>query len=136
MTGMQAIQRFVDKDVTCYMATVEGDWPRVRPMATAIVDEASLLFATSDASDKMQQILANPKVEMCYMGPDWDHVRIRGQAERIEDDKTRQYVWDEVPQLQQYWESADAEDYALIRVHVKEVLYMDVPDKEYRSLDL
>ena len=136
MTGMQAIQRFVDKGVTCYMATIEGDSPRVRPMATAIVEEASLLFATSGASDKIQQILANPKVELCYMGPDWDHVRIRGEARRGDDDKTRPYVWDEVPQLQQYWESADAEDYALIRVHIREVLYMDVAGKEYRSLEV
>jgi uncharacterized pyridoxamine 5'-phosphate oxidase family protein len=135
MTGMQAIRRYVEKKVTCFMATMEDRKPRVRPMATAVVEETSLLFATSDASDKMDQIRANPAVELCYMGAEWDHARVRGRAERVTDEHTKKRVWDEVPELEQFWDSPENDDYVLIRVHIEEVLYMDVSDREYRSLE-
>jgi uncharacterized pyridoxamine 5'-phosphate oxidase family protein len=105
-------------------------------MATAVMEETSLLFATSDASDKMDQIRANPAVELCYMGVDWDQVRIRGNGERVTDVETKKRVWDEVPELQQFWDSPENDDYVLIRVLIDEVLYMDVSDREYRSLEL
>ncbi|MFP4054742.1 MAG: pyridoxamine 5'-phosphate oxidase family protein [Phycisphaerae bacterium] len=134
MTAMEILNKMVSQGVTCFLATTEDGRPRVRPMATSLVEEGSLFFASGKSSDKMRQIAANPEVECCYMNKDWTHVRARGRAELLDNPAVKSAVWEAVPQLSQYFESADSPEFGLIRVELTEVLSMAVEEREYRSL--
>ncbi len=69
---------------TYYLATAEGDQPRVRPFGTAHIFEDKLYIQTGKGKDVAKQIAANPKVEICAMNKgEW----IRIAAELVEDDR-------------------------------------------------
>jgi len=62
---MDEILAFLKKCGTFYLATVEGDQPRVRPFGAVCVFEGKLYLCTNNRKKVYHQILKNPKVEIC-----------------------------------------------------------------------
>ena len=50
MSNIERVCRFLDAAKTYYLATVEGDQPRVRPFGTALVYEDRLYIQTGAAN--------------------------------------------------------------------------------------
>lgn len=69
---------------TYYLATVEGDHPRVRPFGTVNIFEDKLYIQTGKVKSVSKQIAANPKVEICACK---DGTRLRVTGELAEDDR-------------------------------------------------
>ena len=93
---------------TYYLATIEGDQPRVRPFGTAHLFEGKLYIQTGKVKDVSTQIHANPKVEICaYKNGEW--LRIAGEL--VEDDRreAKQSMLDAYPSLKKMY-SADDEN--------------------------
>ncbi|WP_010263166.1 pyridoxamine 5'-phosphate oxidase family protein [Treponema primitia] len=81
---MQEVYDFLKKTNTYYLATLEGDQPRVRPFGTIDLFEGKLYIQTGKSKDVSKQIKANPKIEIsAFDGASW----IRIQAKAIEDDR-------------------------------------------------
>jgi uncharacterized pyridoxamine 5'-phosphate oxidase family protein len=81
---MQEVYEFLKKCGTYYLATVEGDQPRVRPFGTVNIFEEKLYIQTGKVKEVSKQILANQKVEICGMtGGKW----LRVAATLVEDDR-------------------------------------------------
>lgn len=84
MKIMERIINFLKEADTYYLATIEGDQPRVRPFGTAHLFEGKLYIQTGKVKDVSTQIHANPKVEICaYKNGEW--LRIAGEL--VEDDR-------------------------------------------------
>nr|MCR5545099.1 pyridoxamine 5'-phosphate oxidase family protein [Lachnospiraceae bacterium] len=62
---MKEVYEFLKKCNTYYLATVDGDQPRVRPFGTIHIFEDKLYIQTGKSKDVSKQIQANPKVELC-----------------------------------------------------------------------
>ncbi|MDR1713353.1 MAG: pyridoxamine 5'-phosphate oxidase family protein [Coriobacteriales bacterium] len=62
---MQDVCQFLKDARTYYLATAEGDQPRVRPFGTAHIFEDKLYIQTGKSKPTYAQITANPKVEIC-----------------------------------------------------------------------
>ena len=62
---MQRVLDFLKKAGTYYLATVEGDQPRVRPFGTAHIFEGKLYIQTGRVKNVSKQLAANPKAEIC-----------------------------------------------------------------------
>lgn len=91
---------------TYYLATIEGDQPRVRPFGTAHLFEGKLYIQTGKVKDVSTQIHANPKVEICaYKNGEW--LRIAGEL--VEDDRreAKQSMLDAYPSLQKMYSADD-----------------------------
>ena len=103
---MERIVKFLKDAGVYYLATVEGDQPRVRPFGTAHVFEGKLYIQTGKVKDVSRQLLANPKAEICaFLNGEW--IRIAGEL--IEDDRTedRQSLLDAYPSLQKMYAADD-----------------------------
>ena len=61
-----------------YLATVEGDQPRLRPIAPVKTDGFTVYIANLRSYGKTAEIEANPRVELCYLDGHNDQVRITG----------------------------------------------------------
>ena len=99
-------QQFLKKCGTYYLATVEGDQPRVRPFGTAEIFEGKLYIQTGKVKNVYKQLLANPKAEICgFAGGEW----IRIQCELIPDDRieAKQDMLDKNPSLQMMYKADD-----------------------------
>lgn len=81
---MQEVHDFLKKAGTYYLATVEGDQPRVRPFGTINLFEGRLYLQTGKKKDIAKQITANPKVELsAFDGQTW----IRIACTLVEDNR-------------------------------------------------
>ena len=81
---MERVEKFLKDAGTYYLATMDGDQPRVRPFGTIHNYEGRLYIQTGKSKDVSKQIHANPKVEICAcMGPEW----LRVSATLVEDDR-------------------------------------------------
>ena len=80
---MQEVFDFLKKAGTYYLATVEGDQPRVRPFGTVNIFEGKLYIQTGKVKPCSKQMAANPKIEICaFNGQQW----LRVAATAVNDD--------------------------------------------------
>jgi uncharacterized pyridoxamine 5'-phosphate oxidase family protein len=81
---MEEVYDFLKKCETYYLATMDGDQPRVRPFGTVNIFENKLYIQTGKVKNVSKQIKANPKIEICGMT---DGKWIRLEAVAVEDDR-------------------------------------------------
>lgn len=118
------------------LATVDGDWPRVRPVSPLRTDGFTVYIASMRSSHKTSELERNQNVELCYMSPDHDHVRITGHMALVTDRETRQSIWDESPLLRAYLKSIDNPEFLLYVVRPLRVRYMKEWALEYHEAPL
>jgi uncharacterized pyridoxamine 5'-phosphate oxidase family protein len=77
-TAIEEVQEFLKDAQTYYLATVEGDQPRVRPFGTAEIFEGRLYIQTGRKKDVFSQLQKNPKAEVCAF-KDGQWLRVAGK---------------------------------------------------------
>src|SRR5678816_1907275 len=85
-----------------YLATMDGDQPRVRPVSPVRTDGFTVYVANLRSYHKTVEIAANPKVELCYLDDRHDQVRVTGTAAVLTDRALLQEIWDANALLRQY----------------------------------
>ena len=106
MTDLTRIINFLDEAQTYYLATAEGDQPRVRPFGTALVFEDKLYIQTGKSKSVSKQLKANPKAEICaFLNGTW--LRISGEL--INDDRyeAKKAMLDKYPDLRSMYSAED-----------------------------
>jgi general stress protein 26 len=107
-----------------FLATTDGDQPRLRPVSPVRTDGFTVYVANLRAYAKTAEIAANPKVELGYLDEHHDQVRITGTAEVVTDRALLQEIWDSNPLLRQYLGSLDNPQLIVYRVRPLRVRYM------------
>ena len=103
---MKRVYDFLKDAGTYYLATVEGDWPRVRPFGTVNIFEGKLYIQTGKVKAVSKQIAANGKVEICAF-KDGKWLRVAGEL--IEDDRIepKKSMLDAYPELRGMYDEND-----------------------------
>ncbi len=103
---MEKVCQFLKDAGTYYLATVEGDQPRVRPFGTAHIFEGKLYIQTGKIKPTSKQLAANPKAEICAF-KDGTWLRLAGTL--VEDDRVeaRKSMLDAYPQLRAMYDEND-----------------------------
>ena len=103
---MKKVEQFLKEAGVYYLATVEGDQPRVRPFGTIHIFEDKLYLQTGKVKDVSKQIHANPKVELCAFK---DGVWLRLAGELAEDDRleAKESMLDAYPSLKEMYSADD-----------------------------
>src|SRR5438309_7441099 len=78
-----------------YLASIDGDQPRLRPVSPVRTEGFTVYVANLRNYHKTVEIAANPKVELCYLDDHHDQVRITGVAEVVTERAVLQSIWDE-----------------------------------------
>lgn len=103
---MEEVYKFLKECGTYYLATVEGDQPRVRPFGTVDLFEGKLYIQTGKVKNVSKQLAENPKVEIsAFNGKQW----IRIEAIAVDDDRieAKQHMLDAYPGLQGMYKADD-----------------------------
>ncbi len=103
---MERVYKFLKDAGTYYLATVDGDQPRVRPFGTINLFDGKLYIQTGKVKDVSKQIHANPKAEICaFLNGDW----LRIQCELVEDDNlaAREDMLNNYPELKAMYKADD-----------------------------
>jgi len=103
---MEEVYEFLKKCGTYYLATIDGDQPRVRPFGTVLIFENKLYIQTGKVKNVSKQMMKNPKIEICaFSGDIW----VRVEAVAVEDDRieAKQIMLEAYPQLKSMYSADD-----------------------------
>lgn len=103
---MEEAQKFLKEAGVYYLATIDGDQPRVRPFGTAEIFEDHLYIQTGKKKDVFKQIQVNNKVELCAF-KDGKWIRIAGEL--VPDDRVeaKKDMLDKNPTLRGMYDEND-----------------------------
>ena len=90
-----------------YIATVEGDQPRVRPFGAQCEFEGKLYLTTSNQKAVYAQMKANSKVEISGMSPDGRWIRLTAQAVFDERREAKTAMLEANPELRSMYSEDD-----------------------------
>ena len=103
---MQEVLEFLKKAGTYYLATVEGDQPRVRPFGTAHIFDGKLYIQTGKSKPCSKQMAANPKIEICaFHEGAW--IRIEATATNDDRVEAKASLLDAYPMLKDRYSAED-----------------------------
>lgn len=108
------------------LATVDpAGQPRVRPVSpVCVAEDFTLHVANLAVYQKTHEIAANPRVELAYLSPSHDQVRITGTAAVETDAATIAAIWERNPLLRQYLGSPENPQFLLYRIEPSQVRFM------------
>ena len=98
MEGIEKVVQFLDEAKTYYLATVEGDQPRVRPFGTALLWEGKIYIQTGKVKSVSKQLAANPKAEICAF-KDGKWLRVSGELVNDDDREVKVAMLEKMPML-------------------------------------
>ena len=106
MENIERVYQFLEEAGTYYLATMEGDQPRVRPFGTTLLYEGKLYIQTGKIKPVSKQIQINPKVELCAF-KDGQWFRLSGILERDERREVKKAMLDKMPTLRAMYNEDD-----------------------------
>ena len=104
--NMEKVYKFLKEAGTYYIATVEGDQPRVRPFGTIHIFDGKLYIQTGKRKNVSRQLAANGKVEICAMkGNEW--LRVSGTLVNDDRREAKAAMLDAYPSLKKMYDPDD-----------------------------
>jgi uncharacterized pyridoxamine 5'-phosphate oxidase family protein len=103
---MKRVEEFLKKAGTYYLATVEGDQPRVRPFGTVNIFDGKLYIQTGKVKPVSKQLHANPKAEICaFVDGTW--LRVAGELISDDNREAKKSMLDAYPSLRGMYNEDD-----------------------------
>ncbi len=105
-SNLERVINFLDEAETYYLATVEGNQPRVRPFGTAIVYNDRLYIQTGKVKPVSQQLAKNPNAEICAFNKgQW--IRIAGELINDDTREVKTLMLEKMPMLRNMYNEDD-----------------------------
>ena len=104
--NIERVYQFLDEAQTYYLATVDGDQPRVRPFGTILLYEGRLYIQTGKVKDVSKQLAANPKAEICAF-KDGKWLRVAGELINDDDRAVKVAMLEKMPSLKAMYDPDD-----------------------------
>jgi general stress protein 26 len=124
----------IEADRFPFLATVDGDRPRLRPVSPVRTDGFTVYVASLKSYHKTGEIEVNPRVELAYLSADHDQVRISGRAEVLTDRALLGKIWDANPLLRHYLGSLENPGLIVYRIVPERVRFMREWSLEYHEV--
>lgn len=103
---LERIVKFLDEVGTYYLATLDGDKPRVRPFGTILLYEDKIYIQTGKVKDVSKQIAKNPNVEICAF-KDGAWLRLAGRLVNDDRREVKKAMLDKMPSLRSMYSEDD-----------------------------
>jgi pyridoxamine 5'-phosphate oxidase len=92
--------KFANENPVCFIATEEGDQPRVRAFRMWFADESGFYFHTGSTKNVFKQLLSNSRIEVCFCTPNFSKMmRVTGAAEFLDSIALKKRLIEERPFL-------------------------------------
>jgi uncharacterized pyridoxamine 5'-phosphate oxidase family protein len=104
---MKKALEFLQECGVFYLATTEGDQPRVRPFGAVFEYEEKLYIVTSNQKESFKQMLENPKVEISGMNKNGQWIRVTGEIANDDRREVKELGLDAVPSLKSMYSVDD-----------------------------
>ena len=104
--GIEKVYNFLNGAGTYYLATVEGDQPRVRPFGTVMLFDGKIYIQTGKIKPVSHQLSVNPKAEICaFKNGAW--IRVSGELVNDDDRAAKVAMLDKYPEIKGMYSADD-----------------------------
>ncbi|BDZ70771.1 pyridoxamine 5'-phosphate oxidase family protein [Methanobacterium petrolearium] len=120
--------KFANENPVAWLATVDGDQPRVRGMGLWYADETGFYFQAATMKDLVRQLQENGKVEFAFYRPDemvGTMLRVSGEVEFINDLEVKKRVLTDRPFLKEFGLTAEGPELVVFRISEGEAHFWD-----------
>jgi general stress protein 26 len=117
------------------LATIDGNQPRLRPVSPLLTRGFEVFIGNLRSYRKTSEIAVNNRVELCYLDPDHNQVRITAVAEVVTDRELLREIWKKNPLLKHYLGTIDNPDLIVYRCVPNRVRFMQEWALEYHEVD-
>jgi pyridoxamine 5'-phosphate oxidase len=112
--------KLANENKVAYLATTDGDQPRVRVLLMWFADKTGFYFQSGMMKEFCGQVKKNPKVEICFFDPkpkpSGIMLRVAGKAEFIEDKALKNKFMEDRPFLKTFGLTAESPALGILRV--------------------
>ena len=122
---MSKLNDFLTASGVFFLATCDGDQPKLRPLGAHIEMDGKEIFSVGDFKDVYRQMLKNPKVEIVAMKPDGNWLRYTGRAVFETDPSYARKTLDMMPDLKTIYNEETG--YKLMAFHLEDATAVIIP---------
>jgi len=133
--NMQTVRALMKEAKTGFLATTDGQRAEVRCMGAWAWVDKELWLATSAVTQKVADVQARPRVEICFMAPDGRNVRIGGYCRVSRDPQDKNRLYRMVPMLDKYMAGPENPNYVVLRITPDRVRLMVTLDLKVVAVD-
>ena len=119
------INAFLNDAGVFFLATVDGDQPKVRPLGLHLELDGREIFGIGDFKDVYKQLIANPKTEIVACKPDGHWLRYTGKAVFETDPKYAEACLNAMPQLRDIYNEQTGNK--MMCFHLEDATAVDIP---------
>ncbi|MDR2945289.1 MAG: pyridoxamine 5'-phosphate oxidase family protein [Candidatus Adiutrix sp.] len=105
---MKEVLEFLKSNKPFYLATMDGDQARVRPLGFVMEYDGKIFFGVGNHKNVYRQLKASPKVEISGTDPESNWVRITGRAVFDERPEVIEAAFTAMPQLKNIYNDPKA----------------------------
>ena len=119
MIDLKSCIAFANENKVSFLATVEGDQPRVRALGFWFADDTGFYFQIGDIKQMYKQLQANPKTEVCFFKQDnmaGRTLRITGAIDFVNDKKLKEKVLVDRPFLKNFGLTIESAGLIIFRI--------------------
>ena len=127
---IQKLHDFLRKAKTYYLATSDGEQPRVRPFGTALLFEDKIYILTSKEKEVSKQIDSNPKFEISAMNTSDKWIRVSGILKTDNRIAVHQAMLEAYPHLKNMYTAGGENMHTLYLDEVKAIIYSFIEEPE------
>lgn len=131
---MNAAVKFLKDCGTFYLATLDGNYARVRPFGAVMEFEGKTYICTNSEKDVYRQMIRNPNIELSATAEDGRWIRITGQAVVDNRDEAKLAMFTEYPNLKEMYAGREKLYQVLYLKNVKAVIYSFTGEPETLSI--
>lgn len=122
---MSKINDFLNEAGMFFLATVQGDQPRLRPLGLHLEMDGKVLFGIGDFKAVYRQLQDNPLCEIVAVKPDRHWMRYTGRAVFETDPKYAEAALEAMPQLRSIYNQETG--HKMMVFHLEDATARDIP---------
>ena len=122
---MSKINDFLTEAGVFFLATVDGDQPKLRPLGAHFEMDGKVLFGVGDFKDVYKQLIANPKTEIVAAKSDGHWLRYTGRAVFETDEKYAKAALEAMPRLKDIYNEQTG--HKMMMFHLEDATAVDIP---------
>lgn len=132
---MKEVVKFLQDNITGFLATVEEGKPKVRPFQFMLEDNGKLFFCTNNTKEVFKQLKANPYVEFSSYTPKFAWIRLSGKVEFSNDVEIKEKILENSGLVKSIYQTADNPIFEIFYIEHGTAILADFSGQPPKTID-